>query len=357
MRMAFIYTKKNGIIFYAFLFIILQGCYNNASYHLPEFENIDTIRGDTIIKDILCTDVWRMEVLDSLLILNCLNSIDKKEFYIYNYMNGSLLATFGENGNGPGELPGEFDMSIDRKNRIIYAIGGKKNISYSIDSILNNKNSYQYNKEIPLNDIKNSRRTCYLENNTFYSISDFRKHRNYRLAILNEAGDTLCCYREMPVLTDIDASDPVYRSRFYTYKFAGTLKPDATKYAYATTCGLHLEIFSMENQKIKRDIFHRYIQPRYLRQNPILNDGVIEGCTYLFSSDNYIYAKWSEDTQNKQATRIAVFDWEGIPKFMLNIGYPIGYVAVTPDDKSLFLEIEDQSGRINIVRYDDVLKK
>lgn len=354
--MGSICALKSRIILCISLFIITQGCSNKTSYHLPEFENIDNIQGDTIIKDILCTDVWRMEVLDSLLILNCVNSIDKKEFYIYNHLNGSLLATFAENGNGPGELPQDFDMSIDRKNRMIYAVGAKKNLSYSIDSILTNKNSYQCNKEIQLNDIKNSRRTCYLENNTFYSIGDARKHRNYRVAILNEVGDTLCCYREMPVLSEIDESDSLYRSLFYTYKFAGTLKPDATKYAYATTCGLHLEIFSMEHQKINREAFHKYIQPKYLKQNPIRNDGVIEGCTYLFSSDNYIYAKWSEDTQSKQATRIAVFDWKGLPKFMLNIGYPIGYVAVTPDDKSLFLEIEDKLGKINIVRYDDVLK-
>ncbi|MEG0517345.1 MAG: hypothetical protein RR555_00570 [Bacteroidales bacterium] len=351
MIMALVCIKKYRIILYTFVLFTLQGCNNNASYKFPEFKKIDNIRGDTIIKDILCTNIWRMEVIDSLLVLNCVNSIDKKEFYIYNHISGALLATFGESGNGPGELPANFDMSIDQKNRMIYAIGAHKNISYSIDSILTNKSSYQYNKEIPLNDIKNSKRTCYLENNTFYSIGDFRKHRDYRVAILNEVGDTLCCYKEKPVLTEIDKSDSKYRNLFYTYKFAGTLKPDATKYAYATTCGLHLEIFSMENQNIKRESFHKYIQPKYLKQNPIINDGVIEGCTYLFSSNNYIYAKWSEDTQNKQATQIAVFDWKGSSKFMLNIGCPIGVVATTPNDESLFLEIKDELGQINIVRY------
>lgn len=259
--------------------------------------------------------------------------MDKKQFYIYNHNNGALLATFGEKGNGPGELPRSFDMSLDKQNRIIYTFGDKKNISFSIDSIIHEKSHYKYRKQTELNSARNARKISYFDNNKFYSIGD----RGSRIAILNEFNDILFSYKDMPVISTIDESDSVYRKFFYFYKSVSTLKPDATKLAYATTCGLHLEIFSMNEDTICKEQFHRYIKPKYIKKNPVINDGVIEGCTYLFASNKYIYAIWSDDTQLKPGTKIALFDWKRIPKFMLNIGKPIGYAAVTANDSDLFL--------------------
>lgn len=41
-------------------------CHNNTEYYMLNFKSIDIVHGDTIIKDILCTNIWRMDVVDSL---------------------------------------------------------------------------------------------------------------------------------------------------------------------------------------------------------------------------------------------------------------------------------------------------
>jgi hypothetical protein len=334
--------------------VIIQGCNNENKYKAPVFKEMGTIKGDTLVRDVLCTDILPINVLDSLLILNCYNALDNKIFYIYDKSTGNLIKTFGQRGNGHGELSGYFETSIDKSNKKIYAIGLGEgwNISFSLDSILHSK-TYNCDQKIEEKGegLRNSRYIRYFKDSLLYSICNFRPQRFYRIAILRPDGDIVTRYSVFPPISNIDKEDTVYRHLFYTYKTLATLKPDASKLVLATTCGLHMEIFSISDNEIKLEAFRRYIKPKYLKVNPIRNDGVIEGVTSLSSTNNYIYALWSKDTEKEFPSQLAVFDWVGNAVRRYDLDSKIWAFAVDEDDSKVYTVVKDKEGKLNIIIY------
>lgn len=323
------------------------GCTSNQNtYTPPVFKEITLSNPEIIIPDVLCTNIGQMRLMDSLFILDCNNSIDKKNFYIY-HATGRLLTTFGESGNGPGELPRTYRMSIDPKARRIYAIGRKRNLSFQIDSILQNGTGNCIQTECSV-----MTGAIFLKGSTFFSENEFHKSRDYRFALLQPNGDTITTYKYLPSISEPDA-DESYKTAFYGMRSVGTLKPDGTKYASAITCGLHLEIFNLSGNKISLDQMRRYIRPKFKGGSSVGNDGEIEGIAHLmYSTDKYIYGLWAKDTQGDVVNQIAVFDWNGkaICRYTVNDKLA-GPFAVESDDSKIYLTVQDPEGKLNIVKY------
>lgn len=333
------------------LFCILWSCNNNNNYKAPSFNEIGDIVGNVLIKDVLCTHIWSIDIIDSLLILNCQNTLDNKIFYIFNKESGEKIKTFGEIGNGPGELPTSFNTSIDKANKKIYAIGRGWNVSYKIDSILNS-NTYCCDKKIRGEGLDNSKFIGHYKDSLLYSICNFRPDRTHRIAILKPNGDIIFRSSFLPIISEIDEEDTSYRYLFYYYSTIESLKPDASKIVLVTTCGLNMEIFDITEDDIKSDIVRHYIKPKYLKSNPIRNDGIIEGVLALSSTNKYIYALWTKDTESQNPKQLAVFNWKGEAVRRYNLNTNILTFAVESDDSRVYVVTKDEDGKLNIVKYE-----
>ncbi len=333
------------------LFILLISCSENSSYKAPRFDEVGGLAGDILIKDVMCTHIKSLDIIDSLLILNCQNTLDNKIFYIYNKYTGVLIKTFGETGNGPGELPSFFDMSVDKEDKRIYAIGNRWNISYSIDSILKSS-TYGYYKKIKGEDLDNSNFIGFYKDSTLFSICNFSPNRDYRIAILKSNGDIVSKYSFLPAISKIDEEDIRFRYLFYSYNSLGSLKPDASKIVLATTCGLNMEIFNISEAEIGLDTLRRYIKPKYLKTNPIRNDGIFEGIAALQSTNDYIYALWTKDTEKEYPKQIALFSWKGDAIRRFNLDINIMAFTVESDDSKVYVATKDGEGKINIMFYE-----
>lgn len=332
------------------VFVVFVSCKNSENtYKAPIFKDLTPVNKETLISDILCTNIWQMKLIDTLLILDCNNSLDKKSFHIYHTKTGNLLKTFGNRGNGPGELPHNYSMSIDSKNRKIYAIGPKKNISFCIDSILENKSGSTMYKQVECNVTLGA---LFLKDSLLFSENEFSKARDYRFAILKANGDTITSYKHLPPIREPDAENN-YKIAFYTLRSTGTLNPSSTKYASAITCGLHLEIFNISDKKIILEKMHKYIKPSFKEGQSTGNDGVIEGIPYyMCSTEKYIYALWSKDTQSGDINQVAVFDWKGNAMYKYTLNDKIwGPIAIEPDDSKIYISTKDSEGKLNIITY------
>lgn len=345
---------KKAILNSAISLLVLTGllsCNSKEKYTAPVFKDMGSITGDTIVRDVMCTYIPNIYIVDSLLVVECINSIDKKAFYIYNKNSGKLLKTFGFYGNGPGELPTSFNHTLDKDTKILYAMGGKTNVSFNIDSVLLN-NNYSFGTHQTLHTTANSAKLFFYKDSLFCSMNDMRPERDYRLAIINSTGDTITCNREFPAINmNMDANNSMEERVFYTLRTIGCIKPDGTKFAIATTCGLHLELFDISTDKISRTDLKRFIEPKYIA-NPMRNNGIIPGLVWsLNTSDKYIYGMWSEDTDKLFPEKIVTFNWKGDPisQYCFGPGMVGGWTI--EDDSAVYITMKDSQGKLNIVKY------
>lgn len=333
-----------------FLSVVIFSCGKKSEYKSPVFRDMGTITGDTIVRDIMCTDVFSIYIQDSLLITECINSIDKKAFYIYNRHTGQLLRTFGIYGNGPGELPNSFSHAFDKANNILYVMGGKTGLAFHLDSVLLDSN-YRTDTQVTLNTIKNGTAFFCYNDSLFFSTNDFRPDRDYRLAIINPENDTVTCYRKLETFRDIADAAHMEQAAFYTLRTFGSMKPDKSKFVTATGCGLIMELFDLDGGKIKLADVRRFIEPQYDVRS-MRNNGVIPGLIWsLEATDNYIYGLWSTDTEKNRPEELVTFTWKGEPVSKYTFGKGAAGSWAVDNDSEVYITIKDSLGRLNIVRY------
>lgn len=328
----------------------LFACTTTIEYKAPLFKRMESLKGDTLVRDVMCTEVRTIDIIDSLLVLQCANSIDKKAFYLYSKNTGKLLKTFGIYGNGPGELPKVFEYTFDPEKKIVYVIGNAKILSFSLDSVLQN-DEYRFDSQISLNTTTNHAWMFYLTDSLFLSMNDMRPGRDYRLAILNSHADILAAYKEMPPINKTVNNDSTAMTLFYLMRTLGAMKPDGKKFVVATTCGLNMEIFNISETKIEMELMRRFVEPKFVKSRIILNDGVIPGLIRLYASDKYIYGMWSEDTDKLFAQEFVTFDWAGNPISRYYFGPGMVGSWAIENDSIAYITIKDSEGRQHVVRY------
>jgi len=338
--------KSSGI--FICITILILSCKNINEYEAPVFKEMGSLEAELLIKDVLCTNIQSVNIIDSFLILSCYQTLDNKVYYIYNKETGKLLKTFGERGNGPGELPNYFDTSVDVKNRKVYSIGDEWNICYDLDSVLHSE-LYCCESKTKGIELSNSGFIGFYRDSLLYSICNFRPHRSHRIAILKPNGDIVVRNTFLPPISKIDEEDSVFRFLFYSYRTISSLKPDASKLVLATNCGLNMEIFKISDDKIEPEYFRRYIKPKYIKSNPIRNEGVIEGIWAINSTNNYVYALWTKETEKEYPKQLVTFNWKGEAIRKYNFDITILTFAVESDDSKVYAVTKDSEGKLSVM--------
>lgn len=329
---------------------LIFACRDSNEYKSPVFEETGNIEAKLLVEDVMCTFIQSVNIIDSFLILKCNQTLDNKVYYIYNKATGELIKTFGERGNGPGELPNSFDTSVDVKNRKIYSVGDEWNICFDLDSVLHSE-LYCCDSKIKGIELSNSVFIGFFKDSLLYSICNFRPHRSHRIAILKPNGEIILKNSFLPPISEIDEEDSVFRFLFYSYRTISSLKPDASKLVLATNCGLNMEIFKISEDKIEPEYFRRYIKPKYKKSNPIRNEGVIEGISSINSTNNYIYALWTKDTEMEYPKQLVTFNWKGEAIRKYNFNIKILTFAVESDDSKIYAVTKNSEGKLSVMTF------
>ncbi|MBR5857215.1 MAG: hypothetical protein IKY70_08065 [Bacteroidales bacterium] len=327
----FFYT----LVSIASIFFFTQ-CENEPKYIGTDFKNLGTIiNGDTIITDIPCTAIVQMYVVDSLIVLQCFNTIDNKFAYVYNEKDGKFICSFGNIGRGPGEL--DFcNMTFRPDSKSFHFVTShtlEHNIFY-IDSILNGNYTPT---SIPLC----NRLNCDVypfSDSLMLSTANFFKEANYRFSIMKSNGDTIIGYRD-----GTKRRTPV------------VIKPDYKKLFTYTNGALETEVFNLTRNSIKLASVKRYIKPEEKLEGTGINQDY-PGITDISKAGNkYIYSGWTKSLSKAFPNKLIVFDWNGVAVGTIAIENNPAFryvIEVNEADKIIYIPLETKSGQLNIVRYD-----
>ena len=306
-------------------------------------------RGDTLVYDIPTTGTRFIDIKDSLLVIQMVNTLDKKHIYFYNKDNGELVRSFGEIGNGPGEFHKSFGLALDNNEHALIYTDQYKCVHYNIESMLNGNLSYS-SQEFSINNYGSN--PIYLNDSLFITFP-----RDKRYAIVNmHKEDTLFCYDHFEHKSPLDANnDNLHSFLYYRYCNIERLNPQKNKLVSLTCCGLVMEIFDIENGSLKRSFVKEYIEPEYTLKSTIVPEEGIPGIAYYaYTTDKYIYGAWSESTASIPPSQIAVFDWNGTPLMKLSFeNNDLKEVfAIDESCRKLYAVVKNKSGLLNIVSYD-----
>ncbi len=311
-------------------------CKSEPKYLGTEFENLGTIiNGDTIISDIPCTNIVQLYIVDSLVVLQCFNTLDNKFAYIYNEKNGEFISSFGNIGRGPGELDFCF-MTYRPEDKSFHFVTShtlQHNIFF-LDSILNGN---YVPTSIPL--CKRLNCDVYpFSDSLMLSTANFFKEANYRFSIMESNGDTIIGYRD----------GTKRRTR-------AVIKPDYTKLFTYTNGALETEVFNLTRNSIKLASVKHYIKPDENLKGTGINQDYPGITDVSKASNNYIYSGWTKSLSKEFPNKLIVFDWEGTAVGTIEIENNPTFkyvIEVNEERKKIYIPLETETGKLNIVRYD-----
>ena len=322
-----------------FLSLLILSCNIRKDYPGTDFKKIGELyNGDTIIYDVPCTNIRSMYIVDSLVVLHCDNTIDKKLLQVYDINSGNWITSFVQYGRGPAEVD-YADVNFKPKEKLFQFITDHgHNIQFCIDSVMNgNPRGTSINLNTKLRGDQYSFIDTLLFSSAAKFINDF-----YRFAIMTPRGDTIFCYRD-----GTQKRTPV------------VLKPDYTRCFTYSNGNFETEILTLSASSINLFGKCTYIDP-----NKALGDDIIKSkdypgiVNYPFPTDKYIYTPWSESLNPRKATKadkVVIFDWDGKANGYITIEKIDGLEGIMNIDeynKQFFLVVKNPKGQLNIVRYD-----
>ena len=137
-----------------------------------------------------------------------------------------------------------------------------------------------------------------------------------RFVITNrECTDTLCFNDQYtPTKTSIDERQ-IDIEDYYFYNSAFGVRPDGTRGVNVTGNGMLMEIYDMQNNKMRSIALRRFHRPK---MGDNMRDGTnecVRGGWCIYVTNNYIYVAYHDQTRETDSkylkTSIAVFDWNG----------------------------------------------
>lgn len=266
------------------------------------FKKTVTIVGDTI--EALGSDPI---IVDSFLVIKHESMKNEQLFHVYNRKTGKYVQSFGNKGRGYGELISSNGISMDYNSKTIYvgAMNQSRATVFDLDSL-------RYGK-VGISEI---RLRLPLNSTGFYRVTP----ENF-LTIYNLHNRFALYDKEMNVIDSCNYYSPTKSGisegyaliNYYLYSSGILVKPDGSKFANLTTCGLIVEIFGMNQNKIEHLNTTYFYEPTYnIESGDPLWGRCIRGLRTYFATDKYIYIVLNGTLDDEiRLDKISVFDWEG----------------------------------------------
>ncbi len=300
-----------------------------------------------------------MEVFDTLLVIHKLIP-DPYYYDIYGLGSEKLLASFGLQGNGPGEFPDFNNMSVlDRKNRLLGVMipnTGGTLYEVPLDSILNNSTF----------ELKSSQSLGYVYNKNFVRFND-----DDYVALSSRSDKRVTHLKSSTEVVDANLSYP-FEEEFSDWPrnllgmiYQGNMvKNDRmNRGAVLTIRSANVDIFDLADSI-------RTVKQIHLNFPRVFNESGESGNTKTrsvsYSTQNeaafisakatseYIYALYSGRSYSEYGgrddfgTTVFVIDWEGNFIKRIELDEDTNAIAVSPDNTFLFSLVEYE--QYNVIR-------
>ncbi len=309
--------KRILLYILATILIFSCKCKKEISYSEPIFKDIRNVSYNRINTDMILSS-HEIYVFDSLLLLVGESVENDLAFHFINKQTGKYLLSFGNYGNGPGELARptpSFGVDIDKKQVWAFNSNFPKVVEFifGYDSL----NHYKV-QDIPI--FQSSQNAFYywkLKENRYVVSYIKTEGKNFRFTIGNNI-DTISTYNEYPRLEKIENNNA--EKSYFRHYSSFIVKPDGQKLVSASRYGGIIEIFDIKDNKLNLKVLHRYYKPMYTVKNQdskypfvIPSKDAIQGFRKLRCTNDAIYIGLNSTANSYSTFSICKFDWEGNP--------------------------------------------
>lgn len=255
------------------------------------------------------------------------NSIDvlglfsEKWVHKYDISNGTEIGNIVNAGQGPEDCidPISIRLTLNGCAFDLYDQGSRKIKRFSLDGNLINEKSFG-----DVNVVWNA--WSLSENRTLIAYPQKKGSEFRRTYVILEADSIVGQY---DMLTEEFQENPEIINLQSVYGLA----PDGKHLAYATVQGGVLEFFSIDGNNIAQT-FSKIVFPVEYEDdgnNRKLKDGYPIGFTSICATDSLVYAPYSGTKNEKDATKIGVWKWDGTPVKRIDTDAMILKLTVTGD--------------------------
>lgn len=338
---------------FSLLFVLLMSSIVSCS-HINKVEYSNGIERVSVDKKDLVTlndtSMWRfpqqIALVDSSLIV--LDEYDNRFFHVYS-INGSPLISFGNKGQGYGELLWVERFHLSADCRILYAYDdmSKKIVGYQLDSLWVGKNVFTEYKvdirKIPYSITPTIFYDMLPLNDSLFLIKGNHPDLRYGLFnVLDKGIEPL--YHSFPVEElGIDSHEEVWSllsSSTYT-----CLSPDKSKMVNATYIGGIMEMFSVDTKMkemapMNSSFIYEPIYglaegavPAYVVNNENTQFGFEDVCV----TDGQIFALLHEKGDPYAPSAVVIFDWTGNVLKCIETEKRIHKICIDQERKKLYL--------------------
>jgi hypothetical protein len=332
-------------------------CIKDVDPVLINFDNnIDLQSVNSSISSSDIGEIVDFRVVDSLLVIN--ETFNDYIFKIFNLNNGKLITQNIKKGKGPDEMISARAFGYYKNDIIVSYIENQKKMIYiSLKDMLNQHNHFMKVKEVAKGDSAFIFKCYPINDNLVMCTGVFDKGRYCMVDF--ESGNWSVKY-DYPydVLHKNEGND----IKAFAFQGEISVKPDFSKFAFATSSSGNLEFFNIENNDFNKFFEKSFYLPEYkgfkgrgaasLKSNK-------NGFISIASSNKYVYilysgrSKMEYGNQSYCANNILVYDWEGSPILNLKVDNLLRDMTLDLNNHKIYgYCIDNENGEPKIVKYD-----
>ncbi len=342
MKQAYLFSVK-AISFVALTFFFIS-CRDNADsivFHSERESRFEIISDELYLN--LANDIF---LHDSCLFLVAYNQTDNTTLQIYDKAGNKLRGAV-RYGRGPGETQALMQTHIEG-NELVYFFYGKT-LRYDISSLAGNHNTPKFSLadvDVPVS----ADFVCQLDEGAQLVVSG----ESPRVVLRDSLGNVQSEYDIFPVKDETMAR---MVSLFSYYE----VSHDNSKLVAATSMGVVLEIFSIEEDSIKVASSGNYVEPDFdvIPGSYDFNERTVMGFNDVFATNDRIYAVYDgevnpywNDGDRQTFTKIAVFDWEGNPIELIRTDYSIDKICFSEAENTIYAAVKDHDGIMYLAKME-----
>lgn len=329
--------------------LLCSGCGRKTSYRPLDTAGATALTGEILNECLLTQIVPGQHILRGYLAI-IYPGIDGKTCHLYT-KQGKPLLDFGASGKGPGEVlaPNAIFPGRDSISLWVYDAQLKKLLQWYVDSLLSGNRAPIAEQLLPALPFGIDR--IYPAGEMLVAVNGvgiLPTDKADRLFLLDSDGRILDRYDAFPPGEDTIRMKSAYRHH------AETVSPDGSRMAFGTSFGAIMEIFDLEDNRIRLHNISYVIEPAFSHDklgNPTSYDDITFGFGPLCSSADRIYAAYNGTRDFGRMNHIAVFDWEGKLRHIYKTDFQLIRTSYDPSLHAIFATVENE-GEYQLVRFD-----
>lgn len=340
--------KMSRNILIAISLFILSACSSNVKdkYSSDFIDNKEAIfiPSELIKSDMLCRYPIRMEILDSIFVVQNLEG--REYLQLYDHL-GEHIKCLAKKGDAPMDISNLTDVFSVTPEGKIRAFFVNRIMEYDINKFLKEQSDYYQSIPIPKSALQYPVNSVSEHSGIFYSVG-FTNNMRFSLASPDSLYDI---YKDYPEVID----DKERNASVFTYACKTKFRPDYKYWVQGTYIGGTLEIFKQDDSNIK-SVKQLFIYPSLFKDTGFSvtwGDDTTIGFDDIYVTQKHIYAILSGTKgsnlkhvppKNPFSDTILIFDWEGNLVRKIKTNCMIMTIAIDTFEKNAYFISFNENG-------------